>query len=626
MKNCMKQMKTRNFLWTLPLAAVTLVMAACSNDEIIGGESQLGETVKMTFTADAPQTRTILLPVEPSTEWRGVEWQLGDAISVFDKINANNHFGNYDEDDLGKFSGTAVESDSYIAVYPYNEQMVCNGKTISGLSLPSTQEAVAGTFAQNLSLAWAQTTSAYMSLEFHHLCAVVKFSIFGQEAEQVETVTLTDNAKKPLGYNKFDIVIQGEGENEQASLNERGVSFSSIVLSAPKGGFVSGSDYYFVILPDKEQAENAPFQSGLTLSFKMKDGNTIEKRTDKAIEMNVGEIANLGSISLEEKKITNKELIEAVENYVLFSEGLEFDKDENGFVPITGKNKDIIAGITEMNIDNCYPSLTDLSGIEYFSNLEKLYCSQLKIETLDVSSLKKLKQLRCSDNRSLTALNVSGLTNLETLECSSTGLTLLDVSGLENLQKLSCDQSNSLKTLKFGENDKLTELWCSECNLSSLDVSSFTALETLDCSYNQNLTSLTLGNLAALTSLDCNNCLLSTLDVTGCSILSELKCDKNKLTELNLQDNTELINLSCLENMLSVLDLRNNKKLQTLTCGSQEGCDFDHMMPLYLPSNLVSKWFEEWQGWYNDFVELKTDALGSSHGSFDEKDGSDIWD
>lgn len=589
-KNCMKQMKTRNFLWTLPLAAVTLVMVACSNDEIIDGESQLGETVKMTFTAGAPQTRTILLPGGPGTDWRGVEWQLGDAISVFDKNNANNRFGNYDEGDLGKFSGTAVESDSYIAVYPYNKQMVCNGKTVSGLSLPSTQEAVAGTFAQNLSLAWAQTTSEYMFLEFHHLCAVVKFSIFGQEAEQVETVTLTDNAKRPLGYDKFDIVIQGEGKNEQASLNERGKSFSSIVLNAPNGGFVSGSDYYFVILPDKEQEENAPFQSGLTLSFKMKDGNTIEKRTDKAIEMNVGEIANLGSISLEEKKITNKELIEAVENYVLYDEGLEFDKDENGFVPITGKNKDIIAGIKTMNIDNCYPSLTDLSGIEYFSNLEELYCSQLKIETLDVSSLKKLKQLDCSDNRYLTALNVSGLTNLEALYCDNTGLTSLDVSGLENLTQLWCSQSNSLKTLKFGENDKLTELRCSECNLSSLDVSSFTALETLDCSFNQNLTSLTLGNLAALIDLSCYNCQLSTLDVSGLTNLSDLNCEENKLSEL---------------------DLKKNEKLTSLYCGSQVGCDDDNKMRLYLPESLEEKWYDSWQK-YSDYVELVTASASTT--------------
>lgn len=589
-KNCMKQMKTRNFLWTLPLAAVTLVMVACSNDEIIDGESQLGETVKMTFTADAPQTRTILLPVEPGTDWRGVEWQLGDAISVFDKNNANNRFGNYDEGDLGKFSGTAVESDSYIAVYPYNKQMVCNGKTVSGLSLPSTQEAVAGTFAQNLSLAWAQTTSEYMFLEFHHLCAVVKFSIFGQEAEQVETVTLTDNAKKTLGYDKFGIVIQDEGEEEQASLNERGQSFSSIVLNAPEGGFVSGSDYYFVILPDKEQAENAPFQSGLTLSFKMKDGNTIEKRTDKAIEMNVGEIANLGSISLEEKKITNKELIEAVENYVLFSEGLEFDKDENGFVPITGKNKDIIAGITTMNIDNCYPSLTDLSGIEYFSNLESLFCSELKLVSLDVSSLKKLKQLDCSDNRSLTALNVSGLTNLEALYCDNTGLTSLDVSGLENLTQLWCSQSNSLETLKFGENDKLTELRCSDCNLSSLNVSSFTALETLDCSYNKNLTSLTLGNLAALTDLSCYNCQLSTLDVSGLTNLSDLNCEENKLSEL---------------------DLRNNENLTSLSCGSQVGCDDDNKMRLYLPESLEEKWYDSWQK-YSDYVELVTASASTT--------------
>lgn len=578
----MKQMKTRNFLWTLPLAAVTLVMAACSNDEIIDGESQLGETVKMTFTAGAPQTRTILLPGGPGTDWRGVEWQLGDAISVFDKNNANNRFGNYDEGDLGKFSGTAVESDSYIAVYPYNKQMVCNGKTVSGLSLPSTQEAVAGTFAQNLSLAWAQTTSDYMFLEFHHLCAVVKFSIFGQEAEQVETVTLTDNAQKPLGYDKFDIVIQGEGENEQASLNERGESFSSIVLNAPNGGFVSGSDYYFVILPDKEQAENAPFQSGLTLSFKMKDESTIEKSTNKAIDLNVGEIANLGSISLEEKKITNKDLIHALEQSALYP--TVFDKDENGFVPITGKNKEII--IETKSLKFTYPkTLTDLSGIECFSNLESLFCSELNLVSLDVSSLKKLKQLDCSGNRSLTDLNVSGLTNLETLECSSTGLTLLDVIGLENLQKLSCDQSSFLETLKFGENDKLTELWCSECNLSSLDVSSFTALEKLDCSYNQNLTSLTLGNLAALTYLSCYNCQLSKLDVSGLTKLSDLSCAENKLSEL---------------------DLRKNENLTSLYCGEQVGCDDDNKMRLYLPESLVDMWNNDWKS-SSRYVELVTE-------------------
>lgn len=587
MKNCMKQMKTRNFLWTLPLAAVTLVMAACSNDEIIGGESQLGETVKMTFTADAPQTRTILLPVESGTDWRGVEWQLGDAISVFDKNNANNCFGNYDEGDLGKFSGTAVESDSYIAVYPYNKQMVCNGKTVSGLSLPSTQEAVAGTFAQNLSLAWAQTTSEYMFLEFHHLCAVVKFSIFGQEAEQVETVTLTDNAQKPLGYDKFGIVIQDEGEEEQASLNERGKSFSSIVLNAPNGGFVSGSDYYFVILPDKEQAENAPFQSGLTLSFKMKDGNTIEKRTDKAIEMNVGEIANLGSISLEEKKITNKELIDALESVVMYPE--TFDKDENGFVPITGKNKEIIIKTKSLNFTGA-KTLTDLSGIECFSNLESLFCSELKLVSLDVSSLKKLKQLNCSDNRSLTALNVSGLTNLEALYCDNTGLTSLDVSGLENLTQLWCSRSNSLETLKFGENDKLTELRCSDCNLSSLNVSSFTALETLDCSFNQNLTSLTLGNLAALTDLSCYNCQLSTLDVSGLTNLSDLNCEENKLSEL---------------------DLRNNENLTSLYCGSQVGCDDNNKMRLYLPESLEEKWYDSWQK-YSDYVELVTASASTT--------------
>ena len=49
----------------------------------------------------------------------------------------------------------------------------------------------------------------------------------------------------------------------------------------------------------------------------------------------------------------------------------------------------------------------NLKGIEYFTYLETLVCSNLELTSLDLSENTELKTLHCENNNALTSLNVS---------------------------------------------------------------------------------------------------------------------------------------------------------------------------------------------------------------------------
>lgn len=82
-------------------------------------------------------------------------------------------------------------------------------------------------------------------------------------------------------------------------------------------------------------------------------------------------------------------------------------------------------------------NITDITGIEYFSNLKTLYCSGNYISNVNINGLTNLTNLGC-DNNNLTSLNVSGLTNLQILECTLNMIPSLNVNGLTSLQTLLC--------------------------------------------------------------------------------------------------------------------------------------------------------------------------------------------
>ena len=144
---------------------------------------------------------------------------------------------------------------------------------------------------------------------------------------------------------------------------------------------------------------------------------------------------------------------------------------------------DEIKAITD--IDCHEREISDLTGIEHFTALTNLNCSQNQLKRLDVRSNSKLTSLYCSINQ-LTSLNVSSNSKLTGLYCTSNSLACLDVSYNTALAELECS-CNQLTSLDVSNNTELTYLSCGFNQLMSLDLSENTALAYADCGANKRI-------------------------------------------------------------------------------------------------------------------------------------------
>jgi Leucine-rich repeat (LRR) protein len=229
-------------------------------------------------------------------------------------------------------------------------------------------------------------------------------------------------------------------------------------------------------------------------------------------------------------------------------------------------------------------NITNLTGIEGFTNLLYLSCRYNQITSLNVSGLTNLRYLNCGNNQlpnlnisglsnlqtlicrgnQLPSLNVSGLTNLQILDCSYNLLPSLNVSGLTNLQTLSCDY-NQLSSINVSGLTNLQSLFCTNNPLPSLDVNGLTNLLVLDCWFNQ-LTSLDVSGLTNLQQLRCSYNQLTSLNLNGLTNLNWLSCHNNQLPSLNVSGLTNLQQLYCYQNLLPTLDVSGLTNLQSLDC------------------------------------------------------------
>ena len=85
-------------------------------------------------------------------------------------------------------------------------------------------------------------------------------------------------------------------------------------------------------------------------------------------------------------------------------------------------------------------------SITFCPLLERIRCSFNQITSLTIDNCNSFKELQCSKNQ-LTMLDVSGCTSLTALDCASNQLTTLDVSGCTSLETLTCYSNPNLKTI-----------------------------------------------------------------------------------------------------------------------------------------------------------------------------------
>ena len=222
-----------------------------------------------------------------------------------------------------------------------------------------------------------------------------------------------------------------------------------------------------------------------------------------------------------------------------------YDTDKDGNLSDTE-----IAAVEK--IDCVDKGISSLKGIEYFTALKVLLCSQNQLTVLDVRKNIELSLLSCYRNQ-LATLDIGKNAVLEELYCDDNQLTTLNISEDPSLKFLRC-RRNQLSTLDVSKNTMLIELSCGKNQLDTLDVSKNTALTYLTCNDNQ-LTTLNISENPSLKILRCYQNQLSALDVSKNTMLTELSCDDNQLTMLDLSKNTVLEELYCNSNQLTSLDI-----------------------------------------------------------------------
>ena len=229
-------------------------------------------------------------------------------------------------------------------------------------------------------------------------------------------------------------------------------------------------------------------------------------------------------------------------------------------------NDNYVSTVSIMTITNLflpYQNITDLTGIEDFTELTNLDCSQNQLIHLDVTQNKNLTSLNCSLNH-LTNLDVTQNAHLQFLYCESNNLNSLDTSQNPDLLILSCN-SNQISNLDVTQNPYLTELKCYNNQLNNLDISHNPDLTYFYCDIN-NLTNLDISHNPNLYYFSCSNNQINHLDLTQNTALRTLNCTHNNLTDLNISQNTALEKIYCYDNHLSILDVTHNTLLTDFDC------------------------------------------------------------
>ncbi len=270
----------KTLFWTVLTLAAAACSVACSGKFDEGSDLPDGEVAFVACADGGNETRTVMVNGESGYKsmWFGEEW-----IQIVGR-NGNYWFESHNEGLASTttftYSGTFNESEVF-AVYPAGSSDYAadfGSMTVSNVTIPSKQSAVAGSYDPMAAVAVAYTTDRTM--QFRNVCAILKFTM---GTAGVKNVTLWGDVADGTGisgtgklhYNDGKPVVEGMGNN-YVSMN---------------GDFVKGETYYMAIAP-------VVFENGFTVEFS-NDGDYNKykvKSTAKRAEFKRSTVYNLGTI------------------------------------------------------------------------------------------------------------------------------------------------------------------------------------------------------------------------------------------------------------------------------------------------------------------------------------------
>jgi Secretion system C-terminal sorting domain len=186
---------------------------------------------------------------------------------------------------------------------------------------------------------------------------------------------------------------------------------------------------------------------------------------------------------------------------------LAIDSNQDGDIDVAEAS--VVYGL---NISGA--SITNLSGLEAFVNLEWIQCGANQITSIDAAMFPNLKRLMCGFNP-ITSLDVTGFTNLEELDCEYAQLTSLTVAGMQGL----------------------TLIRCSGNALTTLDLTGLSGLEMFSSSEGNALTSLNFDDAVNLYQLSLSGTMITELDLSHSPLLMNVGITGNPLLQnINFQN------------------------------------------------------------------------------------------
>ena len=226
--------------------------------------------------------------------------------------------------------------------------------------------------------------------------------------------------------------------------------------------------------------------------------------------------------------------------------------------------------------------IKSMKGLEFFTNLVYLNCSQNEIESIDISKNNRLRWFWCRENK-LTALDLSKNVLVDNLDCSFNQLTQLDLSNNLALEKLWLS-NNQIAEIDLSNNKELIELQISHNLVEELDLNANTQLRLLNFNSNQ-LKVIDLSQMERLEILQAASNKLTSLDVRYAPSLKRLNCSDNRLTEIDLRNNSWIEELVCNENNLNTIEISQTRNLFTLLCTQNRGVGKIYVWPEF---NLIN--------------------------------------
>ena len=252
-----------------------------------------------------------------------------------------------------------------------------------------------------------------------------------------------------------------------------------------------------------------------------------------------------------------------------------------------------------VNVQN--QGIANLKGIEHFTAMTLLNCSQNQLTTLDLSHNTALTRLSCNNNQ-LTALDVSANTQLTNISCDNNRIQDEAMTAfIASLPTVSNGRLTLVSTVE-GEDEQNTYTMGNVTTAAGkgwvvVDTYGNSLLITVDANHFPDATFLNYvkdnidtnhdnilsdEEIATVFTIDVSG--LGIADLKGISYFTELRnlfCQRNALTTLDVSKNRALETLLCNDNQLTKLSLFTNSALWRVAC-------FNNKIDTYAMGSLIS--------------------------------------